>query len=121
MSASTQRALTIGQGIGFDALSLLDDKVLAMIIGQNPLSRTLEALCREIEEQHAGLLCSVLLLEPDGVTMRSTAAASLPRDDCSAIDCVKAWRCAGSCGTPIYRKAPVVVSDIAAATLWASY
>ena len=66
MSASTQRAMTLGQKTAFDALYLLDDKMLAMIIGQNPLGHTLDALCREIEKQEVGLLCSVLLLEPDG-------------------------------------------------------
>ena len=54
MAASTQRAITVGQKTAFDGLSLLDDKVLAMIIGQNPLEHTLEALCREIEKQHPG-------------------------------------------------------------------
>ncbi|MGA9353924.1 MAG: response regulator [Terriglobales bacterium] len=105
--------------MGFDALSLLDDKVLAMIIGQNPLVRTLEALCREIEKQQAGLLCSVLLLEPDGVTLRSTAAPSLPEQYCRSVDGIKAGPCAGSCGTAIFRKEPVVVSDIAVDPLWA--
>jgi PAS domain S-box-containing protein len=121
MAASTQRAITVGQKSAFDALSLLDDKVLAMIIGQNSLERTLDALCREIEKQHAGLLCSVLLLDSDGVTMRSTAAPSLPLDYCRAIDGVKAGPTAGSCGTAIYRKQPVVVSDIAADPLWVNF
>jgi len=121
MSASTQRAMTLGQGTAFDGLSSLDDKVLALIIGQSPLGRTLEALCREIEKQHAGLLCSVLLLEADGVTMRSVAAPSLPPAYCRAIDGVRAGPCAGSCGTAIYRKEPVVVSDIAADPLWINF
>jgi PAS domain S-box-containing protein len=121
MSASTQRAMTLGQGTTFDALYLLDDKVLAMIIGQNPLGRTLDALCREIEQQHAGLLCSVLLLEADGVTMRNTAAPSLPEEYSQAIDGLKAGPYAGSCGTAIYRRAPVIVPDISADPLWADY
>ena len=121
MSVSTQKATIHGQCPSFDALSLLDDKVLAMIIGQNPLVRILEVLCREVERQQAGLLCSVLLLEPDGVTMRSAAAPSLPQEYCRAIDGFKAGPYAGSCGTAIYRQAPVVVSDIAADPLWAAY
>ncbi len=121
MSASTQRAKTLGQETAFDALYLLDDKVLAMSIGQNTLARTLEALCQEIEKQHAGLLCSVLLLEPDGMTMRSTAAPSLPPAYYRAIDGVKAGPCTGSCGTAIYRRAPVVVTDIATDPLWADF
>ena len=121
MSASTQRAMTPEQGTGFDALSLLDDKVLAMIIGQTSLRQTLEALCREVEKLHPGLLCSVLLLEADGVTLRSTAAPSLPEEYCRAIDGFKAGPYAGSCGTAIYRRAPVVVSDVTTDPLWADY
>jgi PAS domain S-box-containing protein len=113
--------MTLGQKTAFDALYLLDDKVLAMIIGQNPLARTLDALCLETERQEAGLLCSVLLLEPDGVTMRSTAGPSLPQAYCRAVDGLKAGPCAGSCGTAIHRRAPVVVTDIATDPLWADF
>ena len=121
MSAGTQKAsvsVQIGQS---DALSMLDEKILAMVIGQNRLERTLDVLCTEIEKHQAGLLCSVLLLEQDGVTLRGGAAPSLPKEYCSAIDGVKAGPCMGSCGTAIYRRQPVVVSDIATDPLWADY
>ena len=121
MSAGTQRALGREPGAQFAPLPLLDDKVLAMIIGQNPLACILHALCAEIERHQPGLLCSVLLLEPDGVTLRSAAAPSLPEEYCGAIDGAKAGPCAGSCGTAIYRKQPVVVSDIATDPLWVAY
>ena len=48
MSAGTQKAPTQGHGPRADGLSLLDEKVLAMIIGQNPLERTLGALCTSL-------------------------------------------------------------------------
>ena len=53
--------------------------------------------------------------------MRSAAAPSLPPAYCRAIDGVKAGPCAGSCGTAIYRRQPVVVSDIATDPLWADF
>jgi len=120
MSAGTQKASAHGHGVRADGLSLLDEKVLAMIIGQNPLERTLGALCTEIEKQQTGLVCSVLLLDPDGVTLRSGAAPSLPEEYCRGVDGIKSGPCAGSCGTAIYRKQPVVVSDIATDPLWAN-
>ncbi len=104
-----------------DALALLDDQILAMIIGQNPLARILDAICLEIEKQHAGMFCSVLLLESDGVTLRSAAAPSLPAEYSSRVDGIKAGASVGSCGTAIYRKQPVVVSDIATDPLWEKY
>jgi two-component system, cell cycle sensor histidine kinase and response regulator CckA len=103
-----------------DGLSLLDEKILAMVIAQNPLGRILETLCIEIERQQSGLLCSVLLLEPDGETLRSAAAPSLPEEYCRTVDGVKAGPCMGSCGTAIYRREPVIVSDIATDPLWAN-
>ncbi|MGB9236784.1 MAG: hypothetical protein WCC04_20435, partial [Terriglobales bacterium] len=111
MSAGTQKAQTSGAWGRLDAFSLLDDKILALIIGKGPLERTLEALCREIEKQQGGLQCSVILLDADGVTLRSAAGPSLPEEYSRAIDGAKAGPRAGSCGTAIYRKAPVVVSD----------
>ena len=73
-----------------------------MIIGAGTqLERTLDALCREIEEQHAGLLCSVLLPDSDGVTMRAAHARAFRKHYCRAIDGVKAGPSAGSCGTAI--------------------
>ena len=121
MSAGTQKASLQGRGEQSDALSVLDEKMLAMVIGQNRIERTLDVLCTEIERHQAGLLCSVLLLEPDGVTLRSVAAPSLPEEYSRSIDGVKAGSCAGSCGTAIYRKQPVVVSDIATDPLWAPF
>ena len=100
-------------------LSLLDDRILAMIMGQSPLPKILEALCADIEEHHRGMLCSVLLLDADGVTLRHGAAPSLPQEYSQAVDGVKIGPRAGSCGTALYRKQPVVVSDIANDPLWA--
>ncbi len=121
MYAGTQSAF-VSEPTGLLApLALLDDKVLAMIIGQNPLACILDALCAEIERHHPGLLCSVLLLEADGQTLRSAAAPSLPKEYCHAVDGIQAGPCAGSCGTAIYRKQPVVVSDIATDPLWAGF
>jgi PAS domain S-box-containing protein len=119
MSTGVQRATTAEQAETSQALSLLDDRILAMIMGQNPLPAILNALCADIEKHHGGMLCSVLLLEPDGTTLRHGAAPSLPQEYSQAIDGVKIGPCVGSCGTAVYRKQPVVVSDIATDPLWA--
>jgi PAS domain S-box-containing protein len=102
-----------------EALSLLDKAVLEMIRAQQPLSRILESLCLKIEERSPGLLCSVLLLDADGTTLREGAAPSLPASYRVAIDGVTIGPRAGSCGTAAYRQQPVVVTDIATDPLWA--
>jgi PAS domain S-box-containing protein len=90
-------------------------------MGHAPLAQTLNALCLGIEGRHAGLLCSVLLLDRDGVTMHTGAAPSLPTEYSQAIDGAKIGPCAGSCGTAAYRKEAVIVSDIATDALWEDY
>jgi PAS domain S-box-containing protein len=121
MSTGVQKAAITEQVNASQAPSLLDDGILAMIMGQSPLPKTLDALCAHIEQHHRGMLCSILLLETDGVTLRSGAAPSLPQEYSRAVDGVKIGPCAGSCGTAIYRKQPVVVSDIATDPLWADF
>src|ERR1700722_19754108 len=112
MSTGVQKASTTEPLGDSPAPLLLDERVLAMIMGQNPLSKILDALCVDIEQQHPGMLCSVLLLDPDGITLRSAAAPSLPQEYNETVNGVKAGPCAGSCGTAIFRRQPVVVSDI---------
>src|SRR5258708_12529502 len=104
-----------------EALSVLDKAVLEMIRAQQPLSRVLESLCLKIEELSPGLLCSVLLLDPDGSTLRDGAGPSLPAAYRAAIDGAKIGPRVGSCGTAAYRGQPVVVTDIANAPLCPDY
>jgi PAS domain S-box-containing protein len=104
-----------------EALSRLDETVLAMIMAKAPLNKILQALCGEIEKQSPGLLCSVLLLDVDGLTLRTGAAPSLPQEYCDATNGLALGPRVGSCGTAAYRKQPVFVSDIASDSLWADY
>jgi len=92
-----------------------------MVMARNPLAEILEALCTGIEKEHAGLLCSVLLLDADGMTLRTGAAPSLPQEYCQAINGARVGPSVGSCGTAVFRKALVVVSDIATDPLWLDY
>ena len=121
MSVGVQKASNTEQPGTSHTLSLLDDRILAMIMGQSPLSTTLATLCVDIEKHYPGMLCSVLLLDPDGSTLRNGAAPSLPPEYSQAIDGLKIGPSVGSCGTAIYRGQPVVVSDTATDPLWAEY
>jgi PAS domain S-box-containing protein len=121
MSTGVQKASNSDQPRTSPALSLLNDTILAMIMGQSPLPKILAALCSEIEKQHSLMLCSVLLLDSDGVTLRNGAAPSLPREYTQSIDGAKIGPRVGSCGTALYRKQAVIVSDIATDPLWTDY
>jgi GAF domain-containing protein len=110
----------MGQMIS-EPTSLLDETVLAMIMAQAALPKILDTLCDAIEKRHPGLLCSVLLLDADGVTLRTGAAPSLPKEYCAAIDGARIGPDVGSGGTAVYRKQPVIVSDVASDPLWQKY
>ena len=126
-----------GEGSGFDGMvaSITDitehklaeilligeKKVLEMIAKGKPLSQILDTIARNIEAQSDGLLCTILLLDPDGVHVRHGAAPSMKESFIRAIDGQPIGPNAGSCGTAAYRKEPVYVSDIATDPLWVDY
>ena len=121
MSTGAQRTASEDKSGSAGALALLNESVLEMIRAQAPLPKILEVLCTHVEKQHRGLLCSVLLLDADGISLRHGAAPSLPTEYIETINGAQIGPSAGSCGTAVYRKQPVVVDDIATDPLWASF
>jgi len=104
-----------------EALRDGESHILEMIARDSPLEKILEQLVRVVEAQFAGLLCSVLLLDEDGQHVRHGAAPSLPGPYTKAIDGLCIGPKAGSCGTAMYRREPVVVTDILEDPLWETY
>jgi PAS domain S-box-containing protein len=104
-----------------EALRDGESRVLEMIARDAPLEEILENLVRVLEDQFTGLLCSVLLLDEDGQHVRHGAGPSLPEAYTRAIDGLCIGPKAGSCGTAMYRREPVVVSDILQDPLWEPY
>src|SRR5208282_223143 len=120
MSTGARKAENSAQKLP-EALAQLDEQVLAMVMAHAALPEILDKLCCNIEEHYNGLLCSVLLLDADGTTLRHGAAPTLPRQYNQAVDGLKIGACAGSCGTAVYRRQQVIVSDIATDPLWAEF
>jgi PAS domain S-box-containing protein len=104
-----------------EALREGENRILEMIARDAPLREILEKLVLVVEAQFAGLLCSVLLLDEDGQHARHGAAPSLPQPYSDAIDGICIGPKAGSCGTAMYRREPVVVTDILQDPLWDDY
>ncbi len=86
-----------------------------------PLEQSLDSLLRVVEAQSPGMLGSILLLDADGTHVHHLAAPSLPVAFCRAIDGESIGEGAGSCGTAMFRREPVIVEDIASDPLWADY
>jgi two-component system cell cycle sensor histidine kinase/response regulator CckA len=120
MSTGVQKAANTPRKLP-EVLALLDEKVLARLMAHAPLPEILENLCTNIEKHYTGLLCSILLLEADGKTLRNAASPSLPKEYTDALDGLQIGPCVGSCGTAGYRRQPVIVSNIATDPLWADY
>ena len=104
-----------------EELNKTQSQVLEMITRGEPLLKTLDALLRMIEAQSQEMLCSILLLDADGVHMRHGAAPSLPVEYMKSIDGKAIGPCAGSCGTAAYLREAVFVSDIVTDPRWVDY
>ena len=101
-----------------EALLAGEKRLHEMIATGVGLKEILNTLCLIIEEQRAGTLASVLLLNADGVHLDCIAGPSLPKEWAQQMENLPIGPCAGSCGTAAYRGSPVIVSDIATDPLW---
>ncbi|MDB5173259.1 MAG: multi-sensor hybrid histidine kinase [Phycisphaerales bacterium] len=96
-------------------------RVLELLATGKDLEEVLTALVEGIEEQSTGVVGSVILLDPDGRHVHCKAAPHLPPAYCRALEGLPIGPRAGSCGTAIFRGAPVVTPDVRSDPLWADY
>lgn len=104
-----------------EALQKGQNQVLEMIAKGASLSDVLDTLIRFTEKQSDGMLCSILLLDPNENQLRYYSAPSLPEGYRSAMNGLSVGLCCGSCGTAAYRREAVIVSDITNDPLWADH
>lgn len=95
--------------------------VLEMIAADAPLADVLTSLVLLMEGQAEGLRCSILLLNRDGKHVRHGAAPNLPETYVKAVDGAPIGPRNGSCGTAMFTRRPVVVTDVMTDPLWADY
>src|ERR1700682_2777209 len=85
---------------------------LKMILIGVPLIDVLTSVALLIEAHTQGALCSVFLLDEDGVHLRYAAAPKLSDEYRIATDGVSIGPHVGSCGAAAYLRQPVFVSDV---------
>ena len=95
--------------------------VLEMIAADAPLAEVLTSLVLLMEGQADGLRCSILLLNRDGKHVRHGAAPHLPEAYVKAVNGAPIGPRNGSCGTAMYTRRPVVVTDVMKDPLWSDY
>ena len=91
-----------------------------LIFAGSPLSEVLLSIAELVEAQAGGMYCTIWLPDEDGKRLHCAAAPSLPgfsaRVGTMAI-CPKG----ASCGTAVFRKEPVCVTDILTDPIWDDY
>src|SRR5579862_551781 len=100
------------------SLSQLYKSILKLISSESTRDEVLQALCQFMEAEYPDMLCSVLLLDAEGGTLRQVVAPSLPMEYSRSLGLVKVGPQAGSCGTAAYRSERVIVEDISSDPLW---
>ncbi|MEG3937080.1 PAS domain S-box protein [Microcoleus sp. S36b_A3] len=96
-------------------------QILEMITQGASLSDTLNTLIEILEQQSRDVMGSVLLLDEDGQHFLHGAAPSLPESYNAAVHGAAIGPNVGSCGTAVYRREQVIVTDIATDPLWENY
>ena len=92
-----------------------------MIFAGAPLSEVLTIIARLVEAQGKGMLCTIWLLDKDGRHVRCATAPSLPAAYIAQVDRTPVGPKGASCGTAVYRREPVYVTDILSDPLWDDY
>ncbi len=91
-----------------------------LIFAGSPLSEVLAIIAQLVESQAEGMLCTIWLPDEDGKQLHCAAAPSLPGFGANVgpmTVCPKG----ASCGTALYRKEPVYVTDILIDPIWDDY
>jgi len=94
--------------------------VLKLILAGSPLPEVLTIIARQVEAEGDGVLCTIWLPDEDGTQLVCAAAPSLPGFIAGAGSMLIGPQ-GGSCGTAVYRREPVYVSDVLSDPIWDLY
>jgi formate hydrogenlyase transcriptional activator len=94
---------------------------LKMILLGASLNEVLTSVTRLIEAHSEGTLCSIFLLDDDGLHLRYGVAPNLAESYRTATDGLRIGPNVGSCGAAAYLRQTIFVSDIASDPKWANF
>src|SRR5713226_4869488 len=93
------------------------DALKMMVIGA-PLNLFLTIVTRRIEAHREGMMCSILLLDEDGLHLRYGVAANVTDAYRAATEGVCIGPNVGSCGAAAYLRQPVFISNMLSHPNW---
>jgi formate hydrogenlyase transcriptional activator len=120
---SAARALWRYDRPGHDSGLFLTTSVLnlqKLIFAGSPLSEVLTNIAQLVESQAEGMFCTIWLPDEDGKELHCAAAPSLS-GFCDRVGTMAVCSTGASCGTAIYRRESVYVTDILTDPLWENY
>src|SRR6202041_301067 len=91
-----------------------------LIFAGSPLPEVLANIAQLVESQAQGMFCTIWLPDEDGKELHCAAAPGLP-GFLAHVGAMAVGPKGGSCGTAIYRKEPVYVTDILTDPVWEHY
>jgi formate hydrogenlyase transcriptional activator len=95
-------------------------RILQLILAGSELAEVLTIIARLVESRGNGTLCTIWLPDADGKQLHCAAAPSLP-GFASRVGPTSVGPKGASCGTAVYRRESVYVSDILRESLWDDY
>ena len=95
-------------------------RILKLISAGSPLPEVLNVIARMIESQSEGIACTIWLPDADGKHLSCAAAPSLV-GFATQVGRTAVGPFGACCGTAIYRREPVFVSDILEDRKWDDY
>jgi len=95
-------------------------KLQKLIFAGSPLSEVLTNIAQLVESQAEGMFCTIWLPDEDGKELYCVAAPSLPGFS-AQVGTMAVGPKGGSCGTAVYRREPVYVTDILTDPVWENY
>lgn len=112
LGAVVARLRDVTRQVTYDALAEGEASVLRMLLTGTPRDEVLHAVATLVESTWLDLRATVLLVSPDGRTLRYGAGPSVPPEFMHAVDSIPIAEGAGPCGTAAHRNAPVIVEDV---------
>ena len=94
--------------------------ILRLILAGSPLSEVLTIIAQLVESKGDGTLCTIWLPDSSGKQLHCEAAPGLPGFS-AHVGSMLIGPKGGSCGTAVYRKEPVFVTDILNDPIWDHY
>jgi formate hydrogenlyase transcriptional activator len=120
---SPAEVLSLGEPAKSESKLFSTESVLnlqKLIFAGSPLSEVLANIAQLVESQAEGMYCTIWLPDEEGKYLHCAAAPSLP-GFCDHVGRTEVCPKGASCGTAVYRREPVFVTDILTEPSWDDY